>query len=114
MAVCSYEDCIAMFPGVSNVKAQYFGSYQGQFLCSFEKDGEMWFLWDYYGSCSGCDSFEAEFGYRDDVTDEKVVEFARSYVESACPKGQLVARLEKEPLYLHEAQEALVALKTWG
>lgn len=39
-----------------------FGSYQGTWIAIIE-DGR--FIEGSYGSCSGCDSFQAEFGYSD-------------------------------------------------
>lgn len=40
-----------------------FGSYQGDLLAKIEYQGEIRFIRSYYGSCSGCDSFQGEFGY---------------------------------------------------
>lgn len=43
-----------------------FGSYQGDWIALVEYKGERGFVSGSYGSCSGCDAFEAEFGYSDD------------------------------------------------
>jgi hypothetical protein len=96
VSVSSYEGCIAQFPGVEVIEAKYYGSYQGEFLCKIKKDGEVLYIHDWYGSCSGCDSFEREFDYEyDGVPKEKAVEFARPYVDAALPRDQMLAYLYK-------------------
>jgi hypothetical protein len=47
-----------------------FGSYQGDWLAKVEYNGRRGWVKDYYGSCSGCDAFQAEFGYADDYEEE--------------------------------------------
>lgn len=48
----------------AKVKAfQDFGSYQGDWYALVEYNGETGWVHGWYGSCSGCDSFEGEFGY---------------------------------------------------
>lgn len=42
-----------------------FGSYQGDWAALVEYNGETGFVFGSYGSCSGCDAFEAEFGWSD-------------------------------------------------
>lgn len=40
-----------------------FGSYQGDWYALVTWRGETGWIQGSYGSCSGCDAFEAEFGY---------------------------------------------------
>lgn len=40
-----------------------FGSYQGDWWAKVTYNGETGWVQGCYGSCSGCDSFEAEFGW---------------------------------------------------
>ena len=49
---------------------EYFGSYQGDWLAKVNYDGQLGWVHGYYGSCSGCDSFQAEFDYDDDPAQE--------------------------------------------
>lgn len=42
-----------------------FGSYQGTWLAKVTFENETGWVEGYYGSCSGCDAFQAEFGYFD-------------------------------------------------
>ena len=40
-----------------------FGSYQGEWYALVDVGGRIGWIRGYYGSCSGCDAFEAEFGF---------------------------------------------------
>lgn len=40
-----------------------FGSYQGDWWAKVVYNGEIFWVHGHFGSCSGCDSFQAEFGY---------------------------------------------------
>lgn len=58
-----------------------FGSYQGEWLL-MSRDDDLYYIYkDYYGSCSGCDSLEAAFGYSEEITPESpaVQEFIKGY-----------------------------------
>lgn len=47
-----------------------FGSYQGDWVALVTVKGETGWVEGSYGSCSGCDSFEAEFGWSDRNCDQ--------------------------------------------
>lgn len=55
-----------------------FGSYQGTWLAFVEYNGEKGIVEGSYGSCSGCDSFQAEFDYTDEPT-EKDGKYYKTY-----------------------------------
>ena len=40
-----------------------FGDYQGTWIAKVYYQGKHGWVTGYYGSCSGCDAFEGEFGY---------------------------------------------------
>jgi hypothetical protein len=48
--------------------AEYFGSYQGDAMADVTYEGRRGILAFGFGSCSGCDDFEATFGYDDGET----------------------------------------------
>lgn len=59
-------EVVAFARGQDVVLYQEFGSYQGEWLL-MARDPEQYYVYKgYYGSCSGCDSFEAWRGYDDD------------------------------------------------
>jgi len=64
--------------GAEVMAFESFGSYQGDWLAKVKYDGEVFFIRDYYGSCSGCDAFEAEIGW--EPYDETSAEYAE-YME---------------------------------
>lgn len=50
--------------GCTVIDFEVFGSYQGEWLAQVVMpSGDVRFIKGYYGSCSGCDAFEAEFGF---------------------------------------------------
>lgn len=59
---------------------QEFGSYQGDWIAKVTFKGETGFVRGSYGSCSGCDAFESEFGY-EDPTPEQLASFGLPYLE---------------------------------
>lgn len=53
--------------GAKVIEFKSFGSYQGDWWAKVElQDGRTGWINGSYGSCSGCDAFEAEFGWNDD------------------------------------------------
>lgn len=56
-----------------------FGSYQGEWIMLAKSDN-YYIYKDWYGSCSGCDALQAEFGYKDnEVPLEEALKFAANY-----------------------------------
>ena len=56
-----YRECLEL-AGATVIDYEEFGSYQGDWLAYIEYEGKKGFIRDYFGSCSGCDSYEAEIG----------------------------------------------------
>jgi hypothetical protein len=84
---------------------QEFGSYQGEWLL-VSKGHDNYFIYKgSFGSCSGCDSFEAEFGYREGITVERAKNFADGYdpflivpkdtMKNICKKKKLLEIIPK-------------------
>ena len=58
-----------------------FGSYQGEWVA---KIGHDRYIIGSYGSCSGCDTFEAEFGWDGDEKDDyqqRLADFGKTYLD---------------------------------
>lgn len=98
-----YADVICWHHGLDQVYFERFGSYQGEWamLAKNDKTGNFYFFKDSYGSCSGCDSFEAMVGYSDtEITEEKAHNFAKDYkpfceipiatMKNLCENGTLI------------------------
>lgn len=58
----SYRDALEA-AGATVHDFQSFGSYQGDWWALVTFEGRTGYVHGYYGSCSGCDAFEGEFGY---------------------------------------------------
>jgi hypothetical protein len=78
----SYQE--ALEAGGAEVLAfESFGSYQGAWWARVRYEGKEGWITGSFGSCSGCDSFEAEFGYGDShyhATPE-----GRQYIDASDP-----------------------------
>lgn len=60
--------------GATVHECRWFGSYQGHWIADVTlPDGRRGIIVGYYGSCSGCDAFEAEFGFERHEWDHKEV-----------------------------------------
>lgn len=57
-----YKTCLEK-AGAKVLNFEEFGSYQGTWLAFVEYKGIKGIVEGYYGSCSGCDAFQAEFDY---------------------------------------------------
>jgi hypothetical protein len=92
-----------------------FGSYQGTWLARITYNGITGWIEGSYGSCSGCDAFQAEFGWNDlpdkvgedmwvsgegyrpatqediDRGKERLADFGRSYLEKIATGEELLA-----------------------
>lgn len=73
-----YHECLEI-AGARVLAFESFGSYQGDWWAKVVYGGKTFFVTDYYGSCSGCDAFEAEFEWGG-ATREDYAAFGRQYL----------------------------------
>lgn len=62
-----------------------FGSWQGDWFAVCEVAGERRLVHGWFGSCTGCDAFEAEFGLSDEETAgfaAKLAAFGKRYLDN--------------------------------
>ena len=52
--------------GATILNYEEFGSYQGDWWAKVSYEGRVFWVHGSFGSCSGCDAFQAEFGYGHD------------------------------------------------
>lgn len=93
-------DIVAWSRGHETVLYEEFGSYQGEWLLVSFKDG-LYYIWKgYYGSCSGCDSYESWNGYDSNgITREKAMEFAKDYEHFLeVPRETIISLIGKDKL----------------
>lgn len=91
-----YESALAA-AGVTVLAYEQFGSYQGDWWAHIEfPNKERYFVTGSYGSCSGCDAFEAEFGWKTSEEDpdylHKLRDFGRDYLLDCMTFEQAVSK----------------------
>lgn len=76
--MADYQDALVA-AGCNVLAYKEFGSYQGDWLAKVEKDGETFWVHDYFGSCSVCDALQADVGWEPwgDDSPEETAEYAR-------------------------------------
>jgi len=81
--------------GAHVLEYETFGSYQGDWFAVVNYNNQIYLIRDSYGSCSGCDAFEAEMGYSSSDTPEykqKLIAFGEGYLDTP---ADIDAELEK-------------------
>jgi hypothetical protein len=103
----AYEDAFAAVPGVTVEWVEYFGSYQGRLVAKLKIDGidGPRYVLDYYGSCSGCDSYEGEFGYRGEETQEALAAFGKPYVDASLTIDEVLKAMLPQPGRWYDSDE---------
>jgi hypothetical protein len=95
--------------GVKVIDSQEFGSYQGDWWAQVQfPNDEIYYVTGSYGSCSHCDAFQAEFGYRDDETPDyphRLRAFGRDYLENCYTLEEAIAEASKNLEWDTEAEE---------
>src|SRR5882762_8636559 len=89
----SYKEAIE-FAGATVKAFESFGSYQGDWIAKVDFKGKIGWIQGSYGSCSGCDAFEAEFGYKDKADsgyNDKLCNFGLLYLDNIVTQKQIEA-----------------------
>lgn len=109
-----YEKALSA-AGATVLGFEQFGSYQGEWWSEVQfPNGERYFVNGCYGSCSGCDAFEAEFGWN--AEDEpnylhKLRDFGREYLTNCFTQEQALAEASKNLDWDSGAQEMVDWIK---
>ena len=77
----SYEESLQA-AGARVLAFEHFGSYQGTWYAKVVFNGRTGFVTGSFGSCSGCDSFQAEFGYHENKCSEHSYEYDEKLLNS--------------------------------
>ena len=129
----SYEQALEA-AGAKVLASERFGSYQGDWFALVEYEGRRGYVHGAYGSCSGCDDFEAEFDVdnekcqkhrydRDSPTcaacdaakveyQRRLVEFGRDYLDQLLTQAEAEALASKNLAWDADAHEMLKWLKS--
>jgi len=93
---------------------EHFGSYQGEWLALVEFNGNAGWVEGSYGSCSGCDSFESEFDYRDDEKEDykdRLAEFGMRYLDTIYKTPEILPKYIKQAEWDLDAEEIVKFLQ---
>lgn len=96
--------------GAQVVSFQEFGSYQGDWFAKVVYQGKTGWVSGYYGSCSGCDAFEAEFGWNDDEKPDyqtRLATFGKEYLDDIKTQEEAEAKAAKNLSWDIDAEEML-------
>lgn len=96
--------------GATVLRFEQFGSYQGDWLAQVGPDA---YVRGSYGSCSGCDAFEAEFGFDEKRADyqTRLAAFGKEYLDTTYTRDELVKEFTKQSTWDMDAKEILTWLK---
>lgn len=99
--------------GAEIILFEMFGSYQGDWWAKVKHNGVIGWVHGSFGSCTGCDAFEAEFGYDDDEDSpdfqKRLVDFGNTYMNPLYTQKQAEEIAEKES---YGEQEQIEFIKT--
>lgn len=104
-----YSKCLEK-AGCNVIAFEQFGSYQGTWLAFVEYKGEKGIVEGYYGSCSGCDAFEAEFGYSEqpEINDGKFYKGAYWDDDNECTEEEYNEAVEAYNKRLYDFGVSLI------
>lgn len=110
-----------------------FGSYQGDWYAKVDYNGQKGWIHSYYGSCSGCDAFQAEFDYSEhdhgeeycspiydgfkdgcqecEVVKNKLSDFGKSYLSDIQPFENVLKKASENVDWDMDADEMVKWLK---
>lgn len=105
--------------GAKVLDYEAFGSYQGDWFALVDHKGEVGFVHGAYGSCSGCDAFEADISYHywdDDLSDsdkEKMLaDFGEPYLDPLMTYDETVEYAGRHAAWDMEAEDMVKWVKT--
>ena len=99
-----YEEALVA-AGANVLEFREFGDYQGSWIAYVEYEGGRGYVRGSYGSCSGCDAFQSEFGWVDEDEAEsaeyraRLADFGRGYLD-----GELWTAAELREHFAEDAE----------
>ncbi len=94
--------------GAEVLAFENFGSYQGDWWAKVRVNGKLGWVHGYFGSCSHCDAFESEFGWRDDEKadyPERLKKFGAGYLEEMVDHATALRTARKDATWDRDADD---------
>ena len=104
----SYRDSLEA-AGAEVLQFAKFGDYSGQWFAKVRYNGETGWIQDWFGSCTMCDAFEAEFGYEYDEDadyEERLANFGKRYLGTILPAEHYLPKIDEYANWDIESVEA--------
>lgn len=101
----SYEGSLKM-AGAEVHAFQEFGDYQGTWWAKVTYKGKTGWISGSYGSCSGCDAFQAEFDYGQGHPSE-LAKFGEGYLDPIMTQEEALKEASENLSWDHEAEEVV-------
>lgn len=94
----SYKEALEA-AGAEVLEFAYFGDYSGTWVAKVSYKGEVGWIHDWFGSCSYCDAFEADFSYSHEWGTEEynkeLAAFGERYLKEILPAQHFLDMWEK-------------------
>lgn len=103
----SYKEALEA-AGAEVILFKGFGSYQGDWWAKVKYNGHEGWVTGSYGSCSGCDAFEAEFDWGDNEKDDyqsRLCDFGKGYLDDILTQDEAEEAASKYLDWDFDAQE---------
>lgn len=104
----SYQEAL-IAAGANVIAFEHFGDWQGSWVALVEYKGERGWVQGSFGSCSHCDSFEAEFGWFDEEEEdyqERLASFGESYLGGLQTTEQVAKHFDDDAEWDSDSEEA--------
>ena len=104
----SYREALEA-AGARVIAFESFGDWQGSWVALVEYRGERGWVQGAFGSCSHCDSFEAEFGWDAEEQEdyqERLASFGESYLGGLQTTEAVVASFDEQSDWDTDSEQA--------
>jgi len=104
----SYREALEA-AGARVLAFEHFGSWQGEWVALVEYKSEVGWVQGSFGSCSHCDSFEAEFGWGaedEDDYQQRLASFGESYLGGLQSTDAVVASFDDQSNWDTDSEQA--------
>lgn len=96
--------------GAEVLEYESFGSYQGDWWALVRYQGQVGWVSGDFGSCSGCDAFDAEFSWGE-ADPDKLAAFGRGYLDALLTPDDAVTQASRHIKWDHEAESMVEWIK---
>lgn len=105
----SYQESLVA-AGARVIEFGEFGDWQGTWLALVEYQGQRGWVQGYFGSCTGCDAFQAAFDWDSDFVCEDVqqrlAQFGRNYLNDLQTTEEVLREYDRDSVWDSDSEQA--------